>query len=376
MLGIVQEQHPDRARLFMQWRRMDWPILVDSLNLLGVSVVPVTVAIDEHGIVRLVNPRRETIEEAFLDRTFEPPPETAAPAGEARTAPGDPPGRWAPVAAWRRHARDLFLWGGPEAIGPAVEAFERGASGAPDAAATFRLGVAYRARYDSPAREPGDFRRAVEHWERALAADPNQYIWRRRIQQYGPRLDKPYPFYDWIPEARAAVLARGESPVLLAVEPGGAEFAEPIKTFSADTRPATEPDPTGRIYRDRGEFVEIEALAVPRAIAPGAATRAHLVMRPNLDRRAHWNNEAEDLLVWVNPPEGWDVDERPVTVPLPPALVSQETRRVEFELRSPADASPGRVTVPAYALYYVCEDVDGTCLYRRQDVTLEVEVRR
>jgi hypothetical protein len=24
----------------------------------------------------------------------------------------------------------------------------------------------------------------------------------------------------------------------------------------------------------------------------------------------------------------------------------------------------------------LCEDVDGTCLYRRQDVTLDVEVRR
>ena len=71
----------------------------------------------------------------------------------------------------------------------------------------------------------GRFRKAVEHWERALALDSNQYIWRRRIQQYGPRLDKPYPFYDWIPEARADIEARGQSPVTLAVEPAGAEFA-------------------------------------------------------------------------------------------------------------------------------------------------------
>ena len=33
------------------------------------------------------------------------------------------------------------------------------------------------------------------------------------------------------------------------------------------------------------------------------------------------------------------------------------------------------MTVPAYALYYVCEDIDGTCLYRRQDVSLEVELK-
>jgi hypothetical protein len=48
---------------------------------------------------------------------------------------------------------------------------------------------------------------------------------------------------------------------------------------------------------------------------------------------------------------------------------------VEFELHSPPDAEPGRIAIPAYALYYVCEDVDGTCLFRRQDVLLEVQVR-
>ena len=45
VVGIIQEQHPDRCRLFMQWKQMDWPILVDSLNLLEVSAVPITVAI-------------------------------------------------------------------------------------------------------------------------------------------------------------------------------------------------------------------------------------------------------------------------------------------------------------------------------------------
>ncbi len=48
-VGIILEQHPERCRLFMQWKQMDWPVMVDSLNLLGMAVVPVTVAIDEHG---------------------------------------------------------------------------------------------------------------------------------------------------------------------------------------------------------------------------------------------------------------------------------------------------------------------------------------
>jgi len=378
MVGIVQEQHADRARLFMQWKQMDWPVLVDSLNLLGVSVVPITVAIDEHGIVRAINPRKDTIQEDFLAKTFDPPatgvatPETSSP---SMVTPAFAAG--ASPDAWRAHGETLFLWRGERALNDAIQAFERAARAQPNHGATaFRLGVAYRARYDSARRQSGDFRRAVEHWERALSIDPNQYIWRRRIQQYGPRLGKPYPFYDWVPQARTEIQARGDSPIELTVEPAGAEFASPVKAFEAKDVSVPEPDPRGRIHRDRGQFVQIEALAVPTSIAPGETAQAHLVMQPNAGKKAHWNNEVADLVVWVNPPAGWQVDTRHITVLRPKEIVSQETRRVEFELRSPANAPPGRITVPAYALYYVCEDVDGMCLYRRQDVAVEVQVRR
>ncbi len=80
------------------------------------------------------------------------------------------------------------------------------------------------------------------------------------------------------------------------------------------------------------------------------------------------------MVFWVNPPDGWEVDVRQVTVARPPEIVSLEPRRVEFEIRSPENAPAGRVAVPGYALYYVCEDVNGTCLYRRQDVTVELDV--
>ena len=61
------------------------------------------------------------------------------------------------------------------------------------------------------------FQRAIDAWGQALAIDPNHYIWRRRIQQYGPRLIKPYPFYDWVEQAAREIRARGETPVELAV---------------------------------------------------------------------------------------------------------------------------------------------------------------
>ncbi len=82
-------------------------------------------------------------------------------------------------------------------------------------------------RYDEAEGAEHDFVDAVEAWKEARRRDPNQYIWRRRIQQYGPVLDKPYPFYHWVAQARREIRARGEQPLPLTVEPSGAELAEP-----------------------------------------------------------------------------------------------------------------------------------------------------
>jgi len=41
----------------MQWQQMDWPILSDPFNDLGISAVPITLLIDEHGIIRFKNPK-------------------------------------------------------------------------------------------------------------------------------------------------------------------------------------------------------------------------------------------------------------------------------------------------------------------------------
>ena len=75
MVGIIQEQHPDRARLFMQWKEMGWPILVDSYDLLEVPVVPLTLAIDESGIIRkrLRGVQDGALAASFVDETFGKP---------------------------------------------------------------------------------------------------------------------------------------------------------------------------------------------------------------------------------------------------------------------------------------------------------------
>ena len=376
MVGILQEQHPDRALLFMQWRQMEWPLLVDALDLLEVAVVPITVLVDEHGIIR-ERPRGipdASALEAFIETTF-PAPTDARPAA----APSAPDlallaqnAQGGEVIALRQHAESLVLWGNDTDLDTAITAFGSSVEADPAQGPThFRLGVAHRARHDSAHRRPGDFQHAVDAWSRALDLDPNQYIWRRRIQQYGPRLAKPYPFYDWVEQARTDVVARGETPAPLRIEPGATERAAPAK--SLDVQAKVEPDPEGRVLRDKG-FIVIEATVVPATVAPGDATRLHVTLRPEAARKGHWNNEAEDLVVWIDPPTGWRAGARHHTVTNPPELVSDEPRTVELELRA-SDAVPnGTTTVRGYALYYVCEDVDGTCLYRRQDISLPLTV--
>ena len=101
VIGITQEQHPDRCALFARWKGLDFPILWDPFNLTGVDAVPVLTAVDEHGIVRLTrpDPRRfqEQIVEGFLGGRFEDEPGRASP-GAFRKVVQVP---WAP------------FWGGP-----------------------------------------------------------------------------------------------------------------------------------------------------------------------------------------------------------------------------------------------------------------------
>jgi hypothetical protein len=389
VLGITQEQHPDRCRLFAQWQQFDWPILWDPINAMESTAVPIVVAIDEHSIVRSVRPRPESIEREFLNVKFadDAPRDTVRDSGR-ETGAEVRPARRPDLAGLRNRAEQsessrahrelgdaLVLWGGSNEIGRAIDAYSHARRlDADDAATRFRLGVAYRLRHDSPGRQPADFQRAVEHWEQALTANPNQYVWRRRIQQFGPRLDKPYPFYDWVAEARRAIAARGESPVSLTVDPYGAEIASPTRTFTAEpSAAASSPDPAGKIHRDLDRLIECEVTLVPSRIRPGGTARVHITMQPNSAKKSHWNNEAEPLRVWVDTPDGWQSSQRLVTAPAVTEPTSLEVRRIDFEVQAPADAT-GKIKLPAYAIYYVCEDADGRCLFLRQDFEIPIAV--
>ena len=336
IVGIVQEQHADRARLYAQWRGIEWPILVDSLNLYGNRAVPIVLMVDEAG--RIV---RQKLGEFLAAK---------------------------PVMKAARER--IALEAGVKAFlgrdwDAAVDALTKENAAEMGGTDRFRLGVALRARAESNSRRPDDAQWAVYFWQAALDLDPNQYIWRRRIQQYGPRLSKPYNFYGWVEKARVAIRERGEEPLPLAVEPKGAELLDRA-AVSKDELP--DPDPEAKIDRDAGKLVEIECFGTPRRVQPGDRVRIRLNFRP---RAADWNNEGQELAAALKGP-GFRVVEGQMTH----ANRGSGLRTLECEIEIAADAKDGTLEIPGYAVYDVCVKADGTCVFRRQEFTVTLSVLR
>jgi hypothetical protein len=112
---------------------------------------------------------------------------------------------------------------------------------------------------------------------------------------------------------------------------------------------------------------------VPTRIRPGETARIHIVLRLDARHEAHWNNEAEPLRLWIDPPEGWQVTERLLTARAEPKPVSGEARSLEFEVKAPAKAT-GKARLEAYSLYHVCDDAGGQCLYLRLDIPVDLNL--
>ncbi|MEM7559037.1 MAG: hypothetical protein AAF394_07925 [Planctomycetota bacterium] len=378
LLGVIQEQHAERCRLYAQWKQYDWTIVQDATNRLDNSAVPIFVALDEAGTVVDTSLRPNELQ-AFLDRPavkFTVAKSEADPAKQLEALAKQTDGSTDP-RAWQELAEQRLLWQGDSGLRQAIADFRAGidvANKSPISAELhFGLGVALRKRFDSSLRKTDDFQSAVYAWDRALDLNPNHYIYRRRIQQYGPRLMKPYPFYDWVEQATADIRERGEEPIKLSVPPSGAEIAQPSRAKLAGTKTASEPDPKDAIDLDLGvggSLIASRTVVVPGKIKAGANLRVHLEWQPN--KLAHWNNEAEPVAVWLDLPADWGAEQQLWTLPQPKEIESRETRRLEFELQSPKNAKS--TVLKGYALYYVCEDVGGQCLYLRQDFSISVEV--
>lgn len=359
ILGVIQEQHADRAQLYKQWKKFEFPILQDATTQLNLSAVPIPVLIDEHGVVRNNRPRPGDLK-SFVERSFDPPQNSAD--DNHRENPS------AFVAAM--NAGNLALQSREEKqISGAIQSFSEAVKLEPkNGKAHFSLGVAYRARFDSSLAVEKDFEYAAKFWGQALAINPNQYIWRRRIEQYGPRQIKPYPFYDWVDNAIADIKARGDQPIEISVPLTGAEIAQPAK-FLRTTESDKNPDPEAKIFVDEKATVKIAATTVPTAVEAGKNVRVHLLFDL---KQGKWNEEAPPLKIWINESSN-GIPETRLIEHQPTNILSNNQKQVDFEFVTAADTSNCQIS--GYALYHFCDD-DGVCYYYRKDFTFPIKLTK
>ncbi len=356
VVGITQEQHAERCQLWAQWQQIDWPILWDPYNRTGSSAVPIAMAVDEYGVIRNMRLHPRKFETQFV-RDF-----------MQKQFP-------APAISERRKIAEHPQW---RQLIPELQKLLQ--SDSENATAWFRLGVALRMRFDQndATMQADDFQQAVNCWSRALKLKPSQYIWRRRIQQWGPKLDKPYPFYDWVIEAQQQIRERGEAPISLpirvfpaAVPSGDGSEAVARNAFN---------DNDGMVPRDADQAVAIQHAWVPNTQKPkdgaGATARLHLLLRPDATREVHWGWDGGPVQIWMYDAEGWkiqqdyfrlepqtEVDAQGKHIPLP--NMDGSTQGVNFELQRTSGDAATELTGVAY--YYICIGESGECTFLAQD---------
>jgi hypothetical protein len=237
----------------------------------------------------------------------------------------------------------------------------------------FRLGAAYRAKFDTDAeQDPQDFATAAKYWTMALNGNPNQYVWRRRIEQYGPRNIKPYPFYDWVDLANTEIKNRGEQPVDQKVELSGAEIAQPAKGAISANKDAENPDPESEItkFDSNQPLVGCSAIVVPSQIEAGKSVRVHLKFA--IAKGAQWNNESSPMQIWLNVSETGVLSQQLFEISEAPQPNSTETRTIEFEYQTNKGVTDVELT--GFVLVNVCTEDEGQCLFRRRDFTIEIPI--
>ena len=243
-----------------------------------------------------------------------------------------------------------------------------------DAQLDFRLGVAHRKRFDASTTtgtpKADDFSAASLYWSKALKKNPNQYIWRRRIEQYGPRLAKPYPFYDWIETAQEEITARGETPIELRDALSGAEIAKQSRKFVIDETEIENPDPDSKVTVDTEGLVGVKATCVPAWTEPGKTVRVHLRFAP---LKGEWNNEGQPLRVWLSNSEDIQLSSQMAESPNAAEANSAESRTIEFEIKL-ADTVQNDVEVSGFALYNTCEKESDQCLFRRMEFVVPIKI--
>ena len=345
VFGIAPEQYGDRMALFLQWKDLDFPVLMDPLNVLNVKAVPITLLVDESGVIRYRNPKPKDLK-TFLSKDY---PETSRDSVPSL-----------PFA--NEQALNALQSQDSKEIAEALKAVKLLDKSGKKPEFTFQAGVLARWLYDHGGSSD-DFQIAVNLWSQALDERPGQYIWRRRIQQYGPRLDKPYPFYNWVEEARKDLQASGKTPHPLQVEPSGSEVASPRRKNEQTQESRKFPDPNGRLSNEKS-LLAITATTIPHT-DDRKKGRIHLRLTPS--DKGHWSSDAQEVELWYRPKKGEAIFLTNEVSPLKTGQdTSDEARVLEGDFSLP-DITEGDLVL----FYSLCESENAVCRFLKSEWQLE-----
>lgn len=341
--AIAPEQYGERMSLFQQWQGLDFPVLMDPLNLLEVKAVPITLLVDEGGTIRYRNPKPKDVS-TFLSSEYQ----------NLKNKQKQPPLHPLSDAFFQAlNAKDTR---------PALQALLLHASLSeteelsPELA--FQAGVVARWLYDQEA-DPKQFQTAVNFWQKALSEIPGQYIWRRRIQQYGPRLDKPYPFYNWIETARKELTARGKTPIILTVEPSGSEVAGPAR--NKKEAPTSRPFPEAKNkLPNEDELLAISATFIPHTDRKDSQ-RIHFHLAPQ--KGAEWSSDAQEIELWL-----LSENEDPLLIPSDASTLAPEIESSAEPRTLEAEIAPSQLEKAELVIYYsLCEKENSVCRFLKTE---------
>lgn len=376
LLGVAVEQHPDRARLFAQWKKLNGAMMQDPVNYMRLEKLPLIVGIDENGYVRVVDPDLKTVRKRFLARKYpgepalipentEEPPNTLVTRRYAREA--ESPGFYI------EHGDAVAIAGLSPVFAEAIEAYGKAiASDRRLADAYFGLGVVHRMRFESEHREPGDFQAAVDVWARAAKLAPTNEIYQRRIQSYAPPMESPYPLFDWVATARKEIAATGDTPVALSVEPMGAELGD-ASGRRGDAPPTPSDKDDGSAHEDKARRVQIEQTIVESLEKDRSHIRqVHLSFVLDPDRSARWGQESKPLRVWLRKPAGAEVSQRYFECAGSSAADDDLPRTICFTV-SLAEGARKNVTIRGHAIYQLVDGGEASEPLRQD---FEIKLRR
>lgn len=221
VLAVSHDASPAQARLFFQWKKIDWPLAHDVINHCGVETLPLALYINEKGIIKQIDPEPEKLAKRLAKAKALKPREIPESDREQLVEPkitrrAASEGRSADSLCI--HGDALVVAGQPPQIDEAIEVYKKATNEAPEMAkAWFGLGVAHhmRAKLNQSADPSAadDGKAATAAWKKVRELAPDNQVFKIEIEEFKAKPAALKKLFEWVEEAKKEISDRGDKPV-------------------------------------------------------------------------------------------------------------------------------------------------------------------